>query len=200
MPTLVAEDFEGAMPGTLRSSGLPLVELVDSPVHRGTQALHAVQAQAQAQAGLDFPITPITAGTLYFRGYVYVPVAVATTGIKVMDFGTAYGPLTDINVSQNQIVDLFMHPTGITATSAAGVVPFGRWCCMQVTLVVSSTVGSVDVSLDGVTVMTRTGLNTLAPGGVTGMGVGALWTRVNQTNAAVYWDDIVLAQQPVPCQ
>ncbi len=202
MPTLVATGFETApLLGTTRPSLYPYtVEVVHDIVHNGTSAMHFVQNTQQAQVGKDYIFPAVSGASIYVRAYVYIPPGTVTQGCKIVDFARTNALGTDINVEPNGAVNFFVHTATTYVDSANLSYPQGRWFCLQADMFVSHTDGSVHVAIDGNPVVAVTGKDTEPAGGVNLVGIGALWTYRNQTNMEVYFDDVVIAKQPIPCE
>ncbi len=83
----------------------------------------------------------------------------------------------------------------LLGTSAAGVLPTGAWHYLEAKVLLSDTVGTVTVRVDGVAVLTLTGLDTKNAGtktvldSVTLSVAGASGTSSDQH----YWDDVYIA-------
>ncbi len=184
------------------------LETVTDPVYDGNQAIHARTEQSYdyAHATVDFP--PLTGGSVYVRGYYYIPPQPFTGIVKVAAFrgwnavAETGEPAVDINISETGAIVVYVagEPEGEDHFESAGQpVPWGSWFCLQGGVALSDNEGTVTVSVGGADQIVVEMVDTLPPSGISLADVGIGWTEGATGPMDVYADNFVVDTAPIPC-
>jgi hypothetical protein len=173
---------------------------VTSIVHSGSGALRVDAPSTSQNAGVGAsPYLNLSTGSIHFRGWFYLPSGYATNKINL---------IAAVGQSPTDGVDAEIDTTGLAAYSAPGggfsiptSVPLPRdgWFCLEVHVDISSTNGAVRLDLDGAQIGRASGINTLATGGYTVLGAGALYLGPTQPAVTMYVDDVATGTLPIGC-
>jgi hypothetical protein len=80
-----------------------------------------------------------------------------------------------------------------------GVVPRDEWFCAVLRVVIDSSAGFVELSIDGDQAASSEAVRTLLSEGYDCLTVGIDWTGVGQAPLTVLVDEVVLATTPLGC-
>lgn len=172
--------------------------------HTGKGALRAFTTTADSTAVVAQSFPAVTAGTLYVRGYLFIPGDEETRTINLFFVGLEPNevdgmPFTgvDLNVEDGpwQVFSPQNFPDRVTGSVA---VPRDRWFCVQIEMDVAER-GAVRVFMDGAPAFEVTNFDTLPDGGVQLFRAGVDWSSKQITPFEVFMDDLVLSTAPVAC-
>ena len=74
-----------------------------------------------------------------------------------------------------------------------------RWQCIEVHVVQSDTDGSVEVFVDGTSVLLQTGFGTRPAGGYGMIGAGITYSSPAQVPLELYLDELAIGTTRLPC-
>jgi hypothetical protein len=204
---LVCTGFEhvaGESDYTIDVEGVSNVSEQTGPVHSGVNSLGATTVQQGTHARAVFDLGTLDASDIYARVWFYVPPVLITGRVMILYLGNQTDDISGVNYNVNSdgSLDLYFPVAGGTRVrSAADVVPFGRWFCLQTHLVQSHTSGSAEAFIDGTSVVASSSNKDTQPDqGLNGLLVGVNWTELGQSTTSVSFDDVALDTSPVPCQ
>lgn len=166
-------------------------------VHSGSGSLRADSpSTAVSSAVYVQPYPNLTTGELYYRAWIYLPSGPTLSKINLFGTDGASGQGNVVLVDTNELrlynaPDLSTIPTGMAP-------PRDTWFCIEVNINIGAT-GWAFVYLDGTQIGSESGGNTLATGGYTKLGAGALFLGPAQTALTVYIDDVATGTQPIGC-
>lgn len=193
--SLVCTDFS-----TLPSS-MNLASSVGT-VSRGSNFLRAVTnggADAFAKAETSLPTR--SSGMLYMRFRLRVKSGFSLTLLNIASVGRLQTPDfgMDFNfISGNQFE---LYTSGDDAVQrAAYTVPRDTWLCFEADVGLNNGSGTARIRIDGQTLLNRSGLDTVPPGGVVYASVGIDFASSGQAASQVDVDDLAIATTPLgPC-
>lgn len=205
---LLCEDFEDTLPAEYStwSSGSESL-LQDCDVHAGSGALTyrgAGAAWAQTRMRLA---APAASGALHVRFYMkldaasILPSQLILLELWDLEEGDVPERIT-LYLDQSEALSAFVGASMQTLTEATPAA-FGRgaWHCVELGVELSDTAGSLTVLVDGATVVSGSGFDSLPAGPIS---VAVLESLSNgtaaDTNVALYLDDLVVADGPIGCE
>lgn len=195
VPFTSAWDFVEEMDGT--------VDRVSSPTYRGGFALRGRTTAARGRAAVANGIPAVSSGDLWLRGYFYLPSTFDLRGVALIYAHEPSSPYDGVSAGflEGGVPYAWVGSNpGTTTFAGSGPVPRDRWFCMQVHVVVSDGAGSIEVLMDGATVLSQTGLDTRPAGDYTGFVAGLERADTLQTTAAmVYADEVAVGASELPC-
>lgn len=166
------------------------------PPH-GTRLLESTTQTTQQGSYVTANVGPYTTGTLYLRGWFYVPSNIDLTHFDLFDLNSDgmggvsaflyFGALT-----------LFQSSATPSAAVAGPPLPLDRWMCLELQLEIGDP-GNVYLSLDGTQVASFTGIDLLPGTGFHNLLTGIPWTDDGQQTARAYTDEIIVDTRPIPC-
>lgn len=177
------------------------VALSTAQAYRGAQSLEIQTLGADlykyARWGKNSVLNAVDSGDIYLRTYYWIdPATQVTDQLSIMVVGNGNDPFpsTNVRIDPGKLVVV----VDGNSTSAPFDFPRGRWTCMVLHLKLAAT-GSVEVSVDGASVVSRTGLETRVAGGYTNVDVGVHYATPTQAAAHLWIDEVVLDTAPVTC-
>lgn len=77
--------------------------------------------------------------------------------------------------------------------------PRGTWPCVTLAVTLGETAGSATVGLDGASVFTVSGVDTVPAGGISNGNVGVLYVAPSTAAGEAWFDDVAFGASPLPC-
>jgi hypothetical protein len=205
---LICEGFEAnALPAAWeKNQATGSVARVANPVHVGIGAL---EGKVTSAGGVGFlsrgGVGSIQAGKLYARVYVYVPAGAPLKGVTVLYLGGEPGAVSVLLIDTGVVVVVQPNGDGTGEVVAHGgvnpyVISRNAWHCMQLEIGIAATTGSVRLTMDGDKVaVNQGGLDTLPTGGYKNVATGITYSDAAQQGVSVFIDELVVDDQPIPC-
>lgn len=187
--------------GLLSRWSCPNVGTINSPLmvtgRFGGQATSVHQATDLYPIYTNLP-GAYTSGTIGVALFATNAISTLTAPIFAVGQGGVYRTSTDqLFVAPNASGAISVYRGGATptllGTSAAGVLLANTWQYMEMEYVISSTVGSVKVYINGVSVLSLTGVNTQALATNT---VSAIYLEGAVNAGRTYFDDLYVTDTP----
>ena len=192
--------WEAGLGGTVALTG------TRTYVGDGALVAHAMEGQARFIGRLEYP-AGLKSGSIYLRSYVYVPSSAVLDTVVVLGMSEIDSPFGGITVAlKAEGTALDVHPEGagknaILVTPATPFhLPRNRWNCVQLTIGISATQGTVQLKVNGtVAVQNETPMATLPGAGYKGLSAGIIYTDPLQPAIDIYVDELVADTAPIPC-
>lgn len=169
--------------------------------YRGSYAMRGDwTADATAEAYLEArPLTGTRSGDLYLRGYFFMPSSTTFDSLNVYGVGEA-GGANDSVVVTFRAGELGVYPSIPDRTYASSAaVPRDRWFCLELHIRVADS-GSVELFLDGASILTQSAIDTLPALGYTRLTAGVdQYTPRTTPSGHMYFDELVLDDAPIGC-
>lgn len=198
---LYYQNFEEELTEESRTSDSGSLSLQNANAYRGTSSLKIGQSSEDASAYVVAQFAePLHDQKLYFRAWVFIPSEVVINGANLVGFHPADGLGVDVNAYADRTVEVYNRVTELKTVSAATAFPQGQWFCLQIANYIHDTQGSVDVAVDETSVVAHGPTDTLPTGGIDRVVYGMPWATEEQENFVVYFDEVAIASQPIPCQ
>jgi hypothetical protein len=170
---------------------------VSTPVYRGTGALHGTVTAPDGQAGVGVGLDPIASGTVWLRGYWFLPSTVPIGHVSFLYFYEALDPFDGVGVGVADPGGLWLYSAPDTYLETGVTLPADRWFCVQVRIDVADAGGSVEVFVDGRSEARATDIDSLPAAGYTSLTVGLERARISP--AEVFADEVALGRSELPC-
>jgi hypothetical protein len=197
---LVGASFEEEIGGTVEFYGGSDAELSTERSRSGEGSLKLTQDGIGAGASVEYDFPAVTEGDLYARGWVFLPHGSVAGRINLLTF-EAEDDVSDVNITPQGSVDVYLQPTGTRTSSPPSAYPYGEWFCLQVHHHVHPTEGFVVVYVGGEEVVKTQPQDTYGEQGVSSVRIGLIWTEGGQTSGGVvYWDDFAVDTESIPCE
>jgi hypothetical protein len=166
-------------------------------VHGGSGAMLATSDDSHQPANVRTQFSPLPSGSIHARGWFYFPSGYALEKFEVLSLNGTNDNVT-VLVDQGELRVFSAASPGTTITTGTST-PRDRWICLEVHVGISGTAGSVTLDLDGMSIGTETGINTLPGGGYGELVTGLNFVFATQPPATLYVDDVVVGTQPIGC-
>ncbi len=201
---LMCSTFEGSGMGnwdyTVLDEGT--VSLSTARAYRGTQSLEIATTGADAfkaaRWGSNYVLDEVSSGDIYIRQYYWMESStIVSDQLSIMVTGNLVDPYPSANVLlvPGEIHANFANgPT----TSATQMFPRDRWTCVVMHIAVAIN-GSIEVSIDGTRVLSRTNFDSRVAGGYTNVDVGVHYATPDQGASRMWVDEVVVDTSPVTC-
>ncbi len=177
---LVCEDFEGSV-----AQYLPVVtagnaaDTVAVATPSGARALEARVLVAPSTAYLRADFTPVLSGVVAMRGWFQLPAGQTTYDLAPLGFWAAGEPEWALRVvAKDGRLEAWSYTTPLAGSAELSV---GEWHCVEATIGVADSTGSVQITLDGSLVVDATGVDTLPSGGIGSLAMGTEWAGATAT-------------------
>jgi hypothetical protein len=172
-------------------------------VYRGRGALRAEVTMPSSRAAVVFAHDTVLGegDEVYGRAYYYLPSGPDLVRVTGMLFIEPGDPLeaVGIGVQFGTTYYAYVGPASMAISSPGGmVVPRDRWFCVQYHAVIGA-MGSVEVIVEGMPVVSMTPINTLPMAGVQNVEIGIEYTVSTQMPVVVYVDEAAAGTAPLPC-
>jgi len=147
-----------------------------------------------SEAVARFPA--IASGTLYVRGWFYVPSGFTVIHFDLLDaLSVGFGGLAVFGYNGN----LSLYESTAGALGADGPpLPTDRWMCIELEIQVSDP-GNAYLRLDGSIVASFANIDLLPGSGFETVAVGLPWTDDGQPAVRTYADEIIVDTKPIGC-
>jgi hypothetical protein len=170
--------------------------------HSGSGALHATSRAAESAATVVANFTPVRSGTLYLRGYLYLPADLPTHTMNIFFLGDDPGVDEffgiDVNL-ESGAVQVYSPQSDLQRHTGNVTVPRDRWFCFRLSMTVSADRGQVQAFIDDRLALDASNLATLPPAGVRTFRAGIDWSSETASVFEIYMDDLVVDTAPVDC-
>jgi hypothetical protein len=167
-----------------------------APPH-GARVLQSDTQTTQDASFVLARLGPFAVGTIYMRGWFYVPSNMALTHFDLFDFNSDGAGGVAALVSFGKLT--LFQSTGSPATSMKGPsVPLDRWMCLTVELQLGEP-GNIYLAVDGEPAASITGVDTVPGTGFQSLLTGIPWTDEGQTPVRAYSDEIIVDDKPIAC-
>ncbi len=143
-------------------------------------------------------LAPLTAGSLYFRAFVKVPLGHAIDHYDILMLGNPQSNEGMVVGLDNSVFTLASLPQDVSRPGK-NLVPRGTWFCLELDVPSSDFGGGATLRIDGRDEASLVDVDSLPAGGYTWAAVGILRTSSKQTSARVLIDEVVVATSPVGC-
>lgn len=178
-----------------------VAEVVADPVYRGSGALGSrtsVTGDRTASITRDFGTH--STGQIYARAYIYVPSSVSVSGLSLLIIGEDADPWHHIGfeIAPDDRAKIWFDEDQVQYFGSTPV-PRDSWFCVQLRIDIANMNGEVECSIDGESVMTVGGRDTLPSAGYGLLNVGVAFAVPAQEPTTVFVDEVVLDTQPIPC-
>jgi len=187
-------DYDIATEGT--------TDLSTTRAYRGTHSLEiktsAVDAYKEARWGKNYALDAAMTGDIYIRAYYWLDAStVVTDQLSILVALSGVDPYPSANLL---LVPGEMHSNidGEFA-SAPFEFPRDRWTCVRMHLVVATTGGSIDIAVDGTSVLSKANIDTRVANGYTNVDVGVHYATPAQAASHMWIDEVVVDTAPVTC-
>lgn len=177
-------------------------DLSTTRAYRGTHSLEiqttAVDAYKEARWGKNYVLDAVMTGDIYVRAYYWLDAStVVTDQLSILIVTSGVDPYPSANVL---LVPGEMH-SNIDGESATAPFEFprDRWVCLRMHLVVAATGGSIDIAVDGATVLSKANIDTRVANGYTNVDVGVHYATPAQTASRMWIDEVVIDTSPIAC-
>jgi hypothetical protein len=196
---LVCDSYDSAL---ATSSALGDIVWVDGAGRGGSGGARARGTGSVSALGIYRWTSPVTSGVLHARAYVNVSAGAAIQQYAVLvqldnDQSTQGQEKISADFTSADRWALAAPFTSMSNVSQI-VPPRGTWICLELAIDISSAAGAARVHADGIEVARIGPANTQIPGGflrlIIGMSLGA-----NDPNTEAFFDDVIVAQQPIGC-
>jgi hypothetical protein len=152
------------------------------------------------QGGGGFAAAPTSANRLFnglgnttsFSAGIAINALNGINSGRLFEFAnTGFGVQCGVGINSNGSIYCYQGAGGTTfATTAAGVLTTSTWVYIEVEVVISASVGSMNVYMNGASMLSVSSVNTFVSGG-SGVGYVQLWAPINSnTSFFLYYDDI----------
>lgn len=201
---LFCDGFEGRMD---ESWGYEVITnaTVDATTTRAYRGTHAFEAHTAAINDYKYARwgrygeAPIGSGDLYYRAFYWMPsTTVIDDQASFLTFGNGQPPYPSAYV----MLSGGMIHVNVDSTSYLfpGDLPRDRWVCVELHINVSPTSGSFDLTFDGGTPMSASGIDTLVGDtGYTNLDVGVHYATPGQSPVDLWIDEVILDTSPIGC-
>jgi hypothetical protein len=195
----LCDDFEAGL-----GEWFEVVDGSNSVVHdtgfsrSGTASAHFLAPDSGSSRLIASVLGGIASGTLHVRFYQWVAASVVIESFSILHLVSDVNPFPGV-VLNADTDGMFIQGTIDTTTGPDALTPFPRdsWVCVQATITVAMTNGTVVTFLDGAPSATYTG-NTLAPpSGFTDVHIGAFLLQSQPVDTWI--DDFVIDVAPIAC-
>ena len=151
-----------------------------------------------AFAKVETSLPTRSTGTLYMRFRVRVKSGSAITALNIATLGRLAAPDfgVDFNLIAGEQLEIFTSGDG-AVQRAAYTVPRDTWLCFEAKIGLGNGSGTALVRIDGQSLLNRSGLDTVPPGGVVYSAVGIDFASSAQAQSQVDVDDFVIATAPL---
>ncbi len=193
-------DFDTQIPGgSYQDAFRGDTSLVSTLSYRGAGSLEAHVWRSRGYAALSADLTGYTATTVHARGYLFVSSGIVTDDFTVFHLGHWSTPLggTDIDVTAGKL-ESYSYASGTIVESGVDI-PRDRWFCLQVSIELAESTGSVRVKIDGNQIIDAPNLATLPAEGLTDFAMGLPWTGSKQPELSVFIDEVAVGEAPIDC-
>jgi hypothetical protein len=174
----------------------------------GRQALEVrqtVSSPAPPRAFARHLIPPIATGPLFLRVYLYLPAGSSVQSyaamVKLERTGGSYATTLSARPGDRVQADILARDGGYNESSVLGVLPRGRWVCLESELLLADAAGGgvQRTHVDGVlAVELGPGIDTIPGEPYDSFWIG-LWLDAPEEGVIVYFDDLVVAGQRPGC-
>jgi hypothetical protein len=145
--------------------------------------------------------TPVTTGSIYVRGYFFVPADVVPNQATLFDLSGSGGRIAVVvgSTGTTFLASDLPNAGDDTANSAPDAIERGQWQCLELAVEIGGTgAGSITLSREGVPFANgnRSGVNTVSGDGYTAVRLPVQYTK-GPFEALV--DDVVVDTSPIGC-
>jgi endo-1,4-beta-xylanase len=141
----------------------------------------------------------LTSGTVYLRAYVRVPSSAPANTITLMAVGEADPPYHGVSLNLDGGLFQMAFTTAWQFPKSNVPMALDSWHCLQLAVTIGDTAGSAEAKVDGVPVVSASGLDTLPVGGISNGDVGILYVAPGSGAGEAHFDEVAVGTAPVPC-
>lgn len=200
MDVLVNRTFEFGIAGTPQLTGGGTIQRSTEIVHTGEYSLVATQGIPGSEAEISELIPLRSSGRLFVRAWIYVPDGAITDWVKFFGFNGDSFEGMDVSGLSTEAVEVAFHTQLLEMVSLPAAFPSSEWFCLQVdTWVNDAPFGSMSVSVNEKPVVDLDQVDTRPGTGITDVVFGIAATGAMQTGASIYYDDLAIGYQEIPC-
>lgn len=166
----------------------------------GSLAVHVEGSPAHAFIPVNIVHGPSRG--IFVRAWLYVPTDAITGDVGLLDFLSGSLPAGLVKTHPGARLSVEAPLSQKRAMSAAGIYPFDEWFCLRAAVYRHDLVGSVTVEANELVVAELVDADTRVPGGpgeVNTVNFGITSTGPHQVPGGIYWDSLVVDQEPVSC-
>jgi hypothetical protein len=199
---IVCDGFESEPgPWTGRTETMGVVTTDGMQAVRGTRALHARITGAGGQAAREAEaLGPFTSGDLWIRISAYVPSTATLYDFTWLSIGEVVAPYAGISLGLGgSDVGSYSSISGTYVSDASLTIARDTWTCLELHVVVSDTVGVIEVYREGTLAASHTGIDTNPGGGFTRFAVGIDYADPMQGATETFLDEVVLSRTRHAC-
>ena len=200
---LLCDGFEsdpGPWTGRNETGGTVMADGLEA--QRGNRSLHARSTVTGGQANREAAgLGPFNSGDLWIRVSVFVPSTATPFDFTWFAIGEVMAPYHGISLGMGVSGTAGSYST-ISSTYVSGsslVVPRDVWTCLELHILVSDTVGVIEIYRNGALGASMAGLDTHPTAGFTRLGVGIDYADPAQGPLDTWLDEVALSRARLPC-
>lgn len=165
----------------------------------GASSLGVSFDEAPAHAYIPISIDTSVNGSIYVRAFLYIPSGVISGDVGLLEFlsGDTLAAAVKTHPAARLSAEAPIHQD--RAMSATNTYPFDEWFCLRAAVHLDDVIGSVTVEAGDVVVAEILGADTRTLRNESSVHFGVTGTSPHQGAGQLYWDSLVIDQQPVAC-
>lgn len=165
----------------------------------GVSSLGVSFFEAPAHAYIPVTIDTSLAGSIYVRAWLSIPSGAVTGDVGLLEFLTGDTPVASVTTHPDARLSVETHLTRARAMSRADAYPFDEWFCLRAAVHLNDVTGSVTAEASDVVVAEIVGADTSGLLDESSVHFGVTKTGPHQGAGQIYWDSLVIDQEPVAC-
>lgn len=167
--------------------------------HWGLRSLAVHVEPSPAHAYIPSSVLTDRDKMIYVRAWLYVPHDVVTGDVGLLEFLSGDIPAARVTTHPDARLSVEAPLAQARAMSETGTYPFDEWFCLRAAVHTDDRKGSVTVEASDVIVAEVVDADTRGLTDVNAVNFGITRTGPHQGAADIYWDSLVIDQEPVAC-
>lgn len=165
----------------------------------GVSSLGVSFFEAPSHAYIPVTIDTSLAGSIYVRTWIYVPSGAITGDVGLLEFLNGETKVASVTTHPEARLSVETPLTRARAMSRVDTYPMNEWFCLRAAVHLSEFTGSVTAEASDIVVAEIVGADTRALTDDSSVHFGVTRTGAHQGPGQIYWDSIVIDQEPVAC-
>jgi hypothetical protein len=173
----------------------------DTRAYRGAGSLRADIESSSDRAGVYYSgLGPVDAGTLYFRGWYYLPrKGLENVSFVILQEEARPWDHVSFSTEGDGALHMWIKGPNVGVTGGTVAVPRDRWFCFQATIDVRDAGGTVTAYIDEVEAASTSGLDSRPGAGYASVFTGLPFNGAGQGPYTLYVDEVAIDDAPIPC-
>jgi hypothetical protein len=206
--TLFCDGFEFEHPTALGPWAAPRVSLgawLSTVVYGPLVGEHSLESAVMAATGSEARLegalsTSISAGDLWVRGLVRVYETAAVQDLAMFELAGATGAQIQVRLGPEARIAAYLRTEAEATLGGTATVPRDDWSCIELHVELDDTLGAIEVFVDGASGGRWSGRDTAPTGGFDRVLVGVISTGPTQLATSLYFDELLVARERIPCE